>query len=504
MSLSSSSSGSIAARKASDTFVQMRRQMDDLQRQMATGQKADTYGGLGLERRTALDARGKIASLEGYESTIQSGQLRVSVMSKGAERLSQIALQTRSDIVVPQFDLGADGRTTAQRNAESRFREVVDLLNSDVDGRYLFSGRSTTTEPVEAFDVILNGGSGRAGLKQILTERRSANLGADSLGRTTIATNAGLQRIDLTKNNAIPFGFSVTAMTHNLTGSATPVALTSGTSTGFRFTLGAQPNAGEKLNITLTMPNGAAQSFSLTARAATDAPAPDTFEIGASATNTFTNIDAALRAKVAELAAGPLASYAVQAAAANFFASSISSPPQRVPAPADSATTLVVGTATDTVFWYKGEDDGSPDRNTALLRVDKTQTVAIGSRANEPALANLLAQLGILLSGSFTNTVADQKRYNTLNTDVLAGLDQTNTTQSLQTMTVEIGTATALMNDTRTRHVAMRTVLTDTIGDVENASMEEVAASLLALQTRMQASYQTTSILSRLNLGNFL
>jgi hypothetical protein len=39
---------------------------------------------------------------------------------------------------------------------------------------------------------------------------------------------------------------------------------------------------------------------------------------------------------------------------------------------------------------------------------------------------------------------------------------------------------------------------------VEDANDEEVAASLLTLQTRLQATYQTTSILSRLSLVNYL
>ena len=36
------------------------------------------------------------------------------------------------------------------------------------------------------------------------------------------------------------------------------------------------------------------------------------------------------------------------------------------------------------------------------------------------------------------------------------------------------------------------------------ASNEEVAAAILSLQTRLQASYQTTAILSRLSLSNYL
>jgi len=42
------------------------------------------------------------------------------------------------------------------------------------------------------------------------------------------------------------------------------------------------------------------------------------------------------------------------------------------------------------------------------------------------------------------------------------------------------------------------------LADVETVSKEEVAVQILALQTQLQASYETTSILSKLTLTNYL
>ena len=42
------------------------------------------------------------------------------------------------------------------------------------------------------------------------------------------------------------------------------------------------------------------------------------------------------------------------------------------------------------------------------------------------------------------------------------------------------------------------------IADVEDVSNEETAAKLLSLQTKMQAAYQTTAIISRLSLTEYL
>ena len=42
------------------------------------------------------------------------------------------------------------------------------------------------------------------------------------------------------------------------------------------------------------------------------------------------------------------------------------------------------------------------------------------------------------------------------------------------------------------------------ISDIEDVSNEETAAKLLSLQTKMQAAYQTTAIISKLSLTNYL
>ena len=45
------------ARRNGDLFTQMRTSLNNLQRQMASGKRADTFGGLGFDRRVSLDFR---------------------------------------------------------------------------------------------------------------------------------------------------------------------------------------------------------------------------------------------------------------------------------------------------------------------------------------------------------------------------------------------------------------------------------------------------------------
>ena len=60
------------------------------------------------------------------------------------------------------------------------------------------------------------------------------------------------------------------------------------------------------------------------------------------------------------------------------------------------------------------------------------------------------------------------------------------------------------MKATKDRHAATKNMLLDAVDGVELVNKEEAGVAILELQTRLQASYQTTSILSQLSLVNYL
>ncbi|MFL5146298.1 MAG: hypothetical protein ACJ8DP_23570 [Microvirga sp.] len=135
--------GSLAARRSGDLFVGLRRELDGLQRQLATGQRSETFGGLGFERRASLDIRGKLSAIDGYMATVKDAEFRVSLMTMGLSRLTAMGGDTKADLLTPGFDLGTDGRTTPQKNAEERLKLAIDVLNTDANGRYVFAGRAS-------------------------------------------------------------------------------------------------------------------------------------------------------------------------------------------------------------------------------------------------------------------------------------------------------------------------------------------------------------------------
>jgi flagellar hook-associated protein 3 FlgL len=60
------------------------------------------------------------------------------------------------------------------------------------------------------------------------------------------------------------------------------------------------------------------------------------------------------------------------------------------------------------------------------------------------------------------------------------------------------------MTDTSARQAQSQTMLQNMVTNTETVSTQTVATEILALQTDLQASYQTTSMLSQLTLTKYL
>ena len=52
------------------SLVDMRRQLDDLQRQLSTGKKATSYAGIGLDRGLTVGLRNRLSAIESFQSSI--------------------------------------------------------------------------------------------------------------------------------------------------------------------------------------------------------------------------------------------------------------------------------------------------------------------------------------------------------------------------------------------------------------------------------------------------
>jgi flagellar hook-associated protein 3 FlgL len=209
MPISPLTPGAFKATNAARMLINTRGTLDDLQRQLATGKKSETYGGLGAARITSLEMRAKAFEVRGYQETVVHSQIRVKQLDLSLTQLSKISDEVRSSTILPQFNPDSTGKTSMQKYARTRFDEAVDVLNSEINGVRLFSGRSTDVRPVLDANTILNGDSaGRAGVQQLTLERKAADLGTGT-GRLVLGGAGSVAT--LTEDGSHPLGFKLTA-----------------------------------------------------------------------------------------------------------------------------------------------------------------------------------------------------------------------------------------------------------------------------------------------------
>jgi flagellar hook-associated protein 3 FlgL len=180
-------------------------------------------------------------------------------------------------------------------------------------------------------------------------------------------------------------------------------------------------------------------------------------------------------------------------------------PPLRVGGvPLGSATTLVNGSA-NTVAWYTGNSGPGTARASSTARIDQSQTVQFGAQANEQAIRSAIQSIAVFgavtASPTATNSPAEIAA---LSSRTAANLTPQAGQQTISDIQTDFANAQSTMQDATARQTQSQTALQNMVDQTEGINQSEVASQILALQNSLQASYQTTAMLSQLSLTKFL
>jgi hypothetical protein len=168
------------------SVLNIRNQLDDLQRQIGTSEKADTFAGLGPQSGMAIGLSAQLAAIGSFDETITTVGTRISIGQTDLTQLASVARSVKAATLSPNFDIDTSGQTTTQKTVLDQLDQMLSLLNTQAGDRYIFSGTATNQPAVETTDHILKGNGAQAGLKQLIAERNQADLGANGLGRLLI------------------------------------------------------------------------------------------------------------------------------------------------------------------------------------------------------------------------------------------------------------------------------------------------------------------------------
>lgn len=515
-------------------ILDLRSQLETLTAQLSSGKVSDNYAGQGSGRSLAVSLRAKVNGIAAYSDTSTNVKTRLDVMDLSLTRLTKINSEVKGGAVSAGNTLDNNGQTPGQKTASLDFFDSVDMLNAQSGDRYLFSGRATDTAPVTPADQIMNGnGAAIAGLKQVIAERHDADVGTSpNWGRTVISTGLTATSVQIAEDtpadpSAVPtpipdsiYGMKLNAIATTITG-ATVTQPTRGTPLPAAKAMGIDlngnmPKDGDTVSFTFNMPDGTQETIKLTASSAT--PLPDgCFAIDPgtplavppvppSPSITATNLKTTLTSQVQKLANGALAAASAMKAGDDFFNNT---PPLRVAgtAPFSTATASVAGTPANTVYWYNGEPDSASDpaRGTAVARIDDSITVQYGARADEQALRQQLQTVAVFaaVTTSATDPYGSDKIAG-LNQRVAQNLATVPGQQTIQNIQADVAGAQASIKATSDRQIQSKSIAQTMLDSIEGINQDEVATKILALQTALQASYQTTSQLYQMSLVKFL
>jgi flagellar hook-associated protein 3 FlgL len=169
--------------------------------------------------------------------------------------------------------------------------------------------------------------------------------------------------------------------------------------------------------------------------------------------------------------------------------------------------------------------EGNP-RQSVSAAVEDSGRVNYGMQANESGYLRLMRSLAAMSVESYPeilnppspdaapSVVAEYEKSldsAKLRFDAMARRQQLELSESrnaergsLELVTMELGVARAALGAAEDRHTGYKAQLDNLLSDIETVDKEQVAMELLALQTRLTASYQTTAMVSQLSLVNFL
>ncbi len=491
--------GLYSAERQAGRLEDLRKSLDTLSRQLSTGRRAETLGEVGAARSTLIDMRAQLSRTTAYQSVNERGALRLSLMSGALDNLAKLGAAARRDALTatgPETIETVGVRTTGAR---ANLAAALDQLNTDLDGQYLFAGRANDQVPVPDAGALLDGDGAAAGLRTLIAERRAADKG-DGLGRLTLDQTGAT--VSLTEENPPTFGFKLKSMVSSLSGGT--VTGPDGVPRAVSLSLSSTLAVGQTITLSLSLPDGSSESITLVAReVGQPGDAASGFTIAGNLNDTAANLRASLAAALAAKADTALAAASSMVAAQDFFAATADTPARRIDGPPyDTATGFAASGSRPTMLWYQGDADPAlTARDSQRTTIDRGLTLGVGARANEAPLQAMLAGFAVL--GAEQPTTGDShavERFRALSDRAASQWGPT----ALSGIVGDLSAASAAMASANERHQQRANLFETAIAGIEQPSLEELSASILSIQTRLEASYQVTASIGRLSLASYL
>jgi flagellar hook-associated protein 3 FlgL len=129
-------------------IMQSESNLNTTQAQVASGETASTYGGIGDQTAALQAAQSASNRTAGYQAATQNALNQVNLQDTQLTQLSNLANQLRQDVTEAA---GQGDGSGLMDQVSSIYNEVVGILNTqDSNGNYIYGGGNNSTPPVSA------------------------------------------------------------------------------------------------------------------------------------------------------------------------------------------------------------------------------------------------------------------------------------------------------------------------------------------------------------------
>lgn len=247
-------------------LLDTQKRMETSSIQVTTQKKAQQYQGIASDSFRLVNFENELSQVQRFIDNNKVASIRLSTMNTTVTSADDTMRDMRSELIDFQSrDLGdwsgddEQAYVALQRRAFDTMKAVGYFMNVNIDGRYLFSGASTSTQPVNLpWDTLEQFQTTYDGLNVTYGETRAATLSKISISASmTTGHNTAADRTDLTNtqlgtvtydpagtiNASTPGAFKDMAMGETIT-------ITGGPNAGTTFTIDSVSADGQTLNVT--------------------------------------------------------------------------------------------------------------------------------------------------------------------------------------------------------------------------------------------------------------
>lgn len=192
-------------------LLELNKTFADLQRQASSQKKHESLSGFGFESSRVLRYRTDISSLTQFNDNIDIASTRIELMTNSLEQANKLGEQVLSAIGGELLG-GTVDITSINTIARNALDFLQTLVNTELDGRYLFSGSATNVPPIanraavntETQSFVTNWLNGTLTNAQLLTN--TAGLTDAQTGFDPALSTAGPVSIRVDQNVEIDYG----------------------------------------------------------------------------------------------------------------------------------------------------------------------------------------------------------------------------------------------------------------------------------------------------------